>query len=92
MADFIVRHDITLEAAAVAGEIIAIDARLQDYGGVLFQHIGLNDPGDHLEIYERTFEHCKSALGEYSRTMNEQHLLKHLLECKLALADLLARE
>lgn len=91
-ADLVLRHDIMLEAIAVAGEIMTVDARLCDYGGVLSQHIGINDPGDHFDIYEALLDRFRIALQRYDASRGDVELLREMIEIKDGLFELNARE
>jgi hypothetical protein len=86
LAPVILQTGVPLQAIAAIGDIIALDARLLDYGGDLMKGNSLADLEPKFESYEALVRRASAGLEKFSGSGNKLDLIQLLLAIKDALS------
>ncbi|HEX6121023.1 MAG TPA: hypothetical protein VFZ03_16365, partial [Dongiaceae bacterium] len=70
LASFIMRPNVPLQAIAMAGEVIALDARLMDYDGILANRKTLRQISQGLETYHSLAFRTEAIVQQFSGTQD----------------------
>jgi hypothetical protein len=88
LAKLILGGNVPLRAVALAGEAIAIDARICDYDSGAAKRATLEVWSAFAEAYDVILQRTRSAIEDFSRTRDGEALLLALSEIKERLTAL----
>jgi hypothetical protein len=88
LAQLILRNDLPLRAVAIAGEAMAADARLMDYGQGLTKRNTGPELFELLESYETVLRRCQAMVEGFSESQDGNRLIDELLKIKGKLIEL----
>jgi hypothetical protein len=80
--------NVPLKAVAIAGEAIAVDARLRDYPQGPTKRTSGDEYYQFLESYEALRQRCEGVVNAYSEARDGHSLIKRLSDIKDALGKL----
>jgi hypothetical protein len=88
LAALILRENVPLQAVALAGEMITLDARLSDYHPGAENRSSLENLSLLGEANEELLRRTRAAADDFSRTRDGHALIRTLVEIKEKLAAL----
>lgn len=80
---------VPLKAISIVGEIIALDARLRDYGGGLMKQDNLQEIIASLEDYEQLVQRTRTGVNAFLEVGDNLTLIELLSEVRGSLSELL---
>ena len=89
LANLILRSDTPLDATAIAGEIVTLDARLRTYGGSIHaNNRTLEEISNAMQVYDTILERSEALVVDFAAKRDIPVLLQQLLEIKASLGRL----
>jgi hypothetical protein len=88
LATLILQGNVPLKGVAIAGEVIAIDARWSDYDGARTRAATFEQLGALLEAYDALLQRVNSSVASFSQTGDGYALIEALSETKEKLSAL----